>query len=411
MTQEFLNMLYLFGCGALGKEVKNEYCQNLSLVRKLALRQESWDVIYGALREEIIAGKIQLPEDVFSILEKTFTANVAANIQRVEFNLLTVRKLMDKNIRCCILKGSSIARLYKMPETRISSDTDILIDEKDEKKVCAILKEQGYTFEQRPKNDHHLKAYHKIGGLLEVHVSLHSIPTSDIILDDEVHYTEPFMELSDGLYTLGVNDGLVYLSAHLIKHLINDGTGVRQMMDLLLYMKEYDKAIDWEKYNALMKKLSYYDFICVIKGIGVKFWEMDFDDAITEGEGMEALLEDCEIGGIFGYGEEERRSFYEAYNRRRSQKSGLGYTLYRIRSGEESVMRKIFPEAEVIKKRFAYIRKYPVLLPIGWVHRYIDVFLKAVGIIKEKPTQASTQKNDMLKRRMEMIEKLGMIKE
>lgn len=411
MTQEFLNMLYLFGCGALGKEVKNEYCQNLSLVRKLALRQESWDVIYGALREEVIAGKIQLPEDVFSILEKTFTANVAANIQRVEFNLLTVRRLMDKEIKCCILKGNSIARLYKLPETRISSDTDILIDEKDEEKVAAILKEQGYTFEKRSKNDHHLKAYHKIGGLLEVHVSLHSVPTSDIILDDEVHYTEPFKELPDGLYTLGVNDGLVYLSAHLIKHLINDGAGMRQMMDLLLYMKKYEKVIDWEKYNALMKKLNYYDFIRVIKGVGVRFWGMAFDDEITEGEGIEALLEDCEIGGIFGYGEEDRKVFYEAYTRRRSKKSGLGYTLYRICWGEESTIKKLFPDVKVIKKRFAYVRKYPVLLPIGWIHRYIDVFLKAVGIIKEKPTPASIQKNDMIKRRMEMIEKLGMIKE
>ena len=240
MTREFENMLYLFGAAATGKEINTQYCKNLSKIRELALSQEVWDVIYAGLRPEIESGSIKLPPEIYADLEQRFMMNVALNIRRVEFNLGAIRELEKSGIKSCVLKGITIARFYKMPETRISSDMDILIDKENEDKAVEILEELGYECESRSKHDHHIKAHHKTGGLLEVHVALHSVSTNDIILGDEIHYEEEFILLEDGIYSLSVNDSLMYLSAHLIKHLIHDGAGVRQMMDLLLYMKKYE---------------------------------------------------------------------------------------------------------------------------------------------------------------------------
>ncbi len=404
MTRDFENMLYLFGCGALGKEPKTEYCENLSQIRTKALKQEAWDVVYAAIRGKIEKGEITVSEDVFIRLENLFMANVAANMRRVGFNLSTVKKLMAEGIRCCVLKGVTIASLYAVPETRISSDMDILIDKKDEDKVCEILKTLGYTVEERSKYDHHRKTHHKIGGLFEVHVMLHSEGTREHILDGKVEYTEEYVLNENGIYTMSVNDGLMYLSAHLIKHLINDGIGIRQIMDLLLYMKKYENEIDWDKYNELIKELKYDKLIAVVKGIGVKYLGLEFEDAMTEGDGFCDLLEDMECGGLFGMDEAERSRFFNVYTKRRSGKNALEHSVYRITKGENNAFRTIFPSLEGMKKRFSYVEKCPVLLPVAWIHRIIKLTLVHVGISKGKEEVSLINS-----RKMNLIEKLGMI--
>ena len=409
MTQDFTNMLYLFGASATGKEIEIEYCKNLSKIRDLSLMQEVWDVVYSGVRPKIESGEVKIPPEIHATLEKTFLSNVALNVQKIEFNLSSLRKLEESGIKCAVLKGITISRLYAMPEARISSDMDILIDIKDEGKTVEILTELGYECENRAKNDHHMKAYHKKGGLLEVHVALHSAPTNDIILDDEIRYNEEFYRLEDGLYTLGIQDNIIYLSAHLIKHLVNDATGIRQMMDLLLYMKEYKEKIDWEKYNSLMKKLGYDTLIRVVKGIGVKYFGMEFQDAITEGHGLPELLEDCEIGGVFAKNEKERARFFSIYTKRRSGKGTLSYLVYRFFKSERSVFAMLFPPAEAIKERFSYVKKHPVLLPVGWIHRFIQIFLKTKGEEAAK-TEKDRIENDVIARRIIMSEKLGMFK-
>ncbi len=405
MTQDFKNMLYLFGCGATGKPIDVKYCENLSKIRDIALSQEVWDVVYAGIRTKIEDSSVAIPAEVYAKLEQSFISNVALNIRRIEFNLGTIRELESAGIRCCVLKGITVARLYAMPETRISSDMDVLIESQNEAEAVTILTGLGYECEERSKYDHHIKAYHKIGGLFEVHVALHSVATSDIILDDEVHYEDEFMLLEDGIYSLSVNDSLMYLSAHLIKHLINDATGIRQMMDLLLYMKAYEKQIDWTRYNSLMEKLGYDTLINVIKGIGVRFFGMEFEDAITEGHGLEELLEDCEIGGVFGVNEDERSRFYELFTQRRSGNSNIKHAMLKLTKSERSAFGMLFPSYKSMKERFVYVKKCPILLPIGWIHRIIEIVLKQMGIMKDKKENLTVNQ-----RRMQMVEKLGMFK-
>lgn len=406
MTQEFLNMLYLFGCGALGKEPSAAHIKDLRLIREKALSQEIWDVVYCAARKKILSGEALVPSEIKEKLEAVFSANVAANIRKIGFNLNTVRKLNENKIECCTLKGATVARLYAEPDARISSDTDILIDEKDEEKTIQLLKELGYEVEERAKYDHHRKARHKIGGLLEVHVSLHSKTTSDIILNDEIHYDEPFIKNEDSTVTLGIYDGLIYLSAHLIKHLINDAAGIRQMMDLLLYMKHYEKEIDWEKYNSLMKELRYDKLINIVKGIGVKYWGMEFLNADTDEDSINALLEDCEIGGAFA-GNEERGYFYDLYTKKRSQKGKVAFAFYNLFSKERSVINILFPKIRHMKKMFPYVKKHPWLVVIAWPHRIIKKAFKMS--VNEEGIDINEKQSLIIKRRMDLMKKLEMI--
>lgn len=405
--QDFLNMIYIFGCGALGKTPDINRCVNISKVRDWALKQECWDVVYCALRPLIESGEVKIPPEIAGQLEKIFTANVAKNIQKIEFNKRIADNLKNMGIECCQLKGTVLARLYHTPEVRISSDTDILIKRSDRKKVTDYLTSQGFDVEKYEKKDHHIKARHPVGGLLEVHVAFHSHQTKDVVFAGKAEYKEPYIELPDGVVTLSINDNLLFITCHLIKHLINDCVGIRQIMDLSLYMKKYEKEIDWEKYNSFLKELSYYEFIRVVKGIAVKYFGFEFNDAELEEEKMYCVFDDMKRGGIFSLEEKNRNHFYSKFTEIKSNRGKSSFLLYKYINSEAGIINLIFPSVEYTSAHCAYVAKYPYLLPIAWVHRAVRIMLgKKPKTVKQEEIN-ETEK--MIERRMEMVRKLGML--
>jgi len=132
MTQEFENMLYLFGCGALGRKVDASRCVDIRKIRNLAIAQNIWPIVYGAIRPLIISGEVKIPPEIISMLENANISNVAINIQKVEFTQEILKKLSAAGFEICLLKGTTLARHYYQPQERISGDTDILISPEDE---------------------------------------------------------------------------------------------------------------------------------------------------------------------------------------------------------------------------------------------------------------------------------------
>lgn len=74
-----------------------------------------------------------------------FWGEVGSGIRRNTFNLKALSELKKNGIRVCLIKGLAAASAYPHPEYRISSDTDILIDEKDEAAVLNFLEGNGYS--------------------------------------------------------------------------------------------------------------------------------------------------------------------------------------------------------------------------------------------------------------------------
>ena len=186
MTESFKNMLYLFGAGATGRDIKiNGSELNTDEIRRLAIEQGVWTVVYEPLSRAANAEKYRME----------FLSAVSKSIQSKNFTFGILQRLNEKGLKCCIIKGAAVATLYAAPDCRISSDTDILIDPADEQKILGFLAKNGYTVEKRKKNDHHAKAYHLVGGLLEIHVRLYSVPTEKLSLDGVTLYTEQWRKI------------------------------------------------------------------------------------------------------------------------------------------------------------------------------------------------------------------------
>ena len=230
MTKAFEDMLYLLGAGARGLDVSAKD-MDMARIRECAISQGVWPMVYKAAEKTA---------DI-SMWRPEFFLAVAKSVSKREFSLETVKELEKNGIEYCLLKGIAVSSLYAMPECRISGDTDIYINHRQEGKVKKLLEKRGYTVSNRAANDHHLKARHKIGGLLEVHVRMYSKITEKIVFGGHISYSDKYDKIgADGkeYYTLNTYDTLVYLTAHYIKHLVSGGCGIRQILDLLLFMEK-----------------------------------------------------------------------------------------------------------------------------------------------------------------------------
>lgn len=395
MTQEFRDMLYLIGAEVSGKEYNPDHKLNIDGILRAAAVQGVRTLVFPQLEKRC--------PDECAKYTPAFWGEIGSGIRRNAFQLKTLSELKKKGIRVCLIKGIAAAAAYPHPEYRISSDTDILIDEKDEAAVLAFLKENGYSVEpRRSKNEHHTKARHPIGGLLEVHVQLYSIPTQKMILSGMELYGEEYrIESFDEceVYTLGTNDALMYLTAHYLKHLVDEGGGVRQMLDLLLYMKKYESEIDFEKYNSAMQALGYEKLIDVVKAVGAMYWGMDFPK--EHRKLCEELLTDSEEYGLFGHNSGGKNGFFTVYCERRGGK--MKNEAVQFFGGERSRMRRLFPKAQGLIERGYKHADNKLLYPFCCIHRLFDKSFEMIFGKKKR-------ENPQVEKRIDMMKELGMIK-
>lgn len=93
------------------------------------------------------------------------------NRQRMEATLEMIEQLQAKGFQVTVLKGMTIGVLYRFPECRNSSDTDIFIDSQEEQAALAYMQELGFQVEARKEGSNHSECTHPRAGLFEVHVS------------------------------------------------------------------------------------------------------------------------------------------------------------------------------------------------------------------------------------------------
>lgn len=413
MTREFENMLYLFGCGATGKEPLAEHCTEIRKIRDVSITQNVWPVVYSALRAKILSGEIKIPVEITQKLELSFQANIAKTIQKNEFSKNTIRTLEENSVECCLFKGMTLSRFYHIPETRISSDVDILIDAENEDKAVEVLEKLGYDVKDRADYDHHRSAIHPIGGEMEIHISVMRKNWNDIIFMNEIGYSNERLEMENGIKTFGVNDMLMNTTTHFIKHFVRRGAGPRHIMDMLLCMKKYETHIDWDNFYAIMKKLRYDVLIDVAKTVGVKYWGFSFERYNeAEEEVIEQFLTDMEKGGVFGGNDSKRAETYARFTQRRKKLSPSEYKKYSTTNMDRTFFHKLFPNREFMKKAYGMKDDRFLSLISAHIKRAFNIIRNLITRKKDFNTYMYGESKEVslqVKERIDLFEKLGII--
>ena len=322
-----------------------------------------------------------------------------------------------------LIKGYPIADCYAFPESRSSSDTDILVPLEQEEQVCEYLRGKGFRIDMRGKTGHHDVGQHSKLGVVEVHVHLYNELRREVWFceaEDDIQLKEAPVQAttSDMPYTtLGYTDHLIFLTLHMVEHFICTGMGLRMMLDIALFFSKHKEQINAQRYWCLMESLKFTTLVNSILWALIDtgcFDRIDFPGLSEDKpDGIDLLLNDLELGGHMGVKVEQQFDGSYEYSRQvmLRTKSPTQYRLYMLRQKMRDAEKQMFPEKEQLTKLYPILIKKNWLTPFTRLHRMFTYPLQKIraGALRDQIRADSTEMPEEARRRVAMFKSLGMI--
>lgn len=312
-----------------------------------------------------------------------------------------------------VVKGLICRSLYPLPEHRSSVDEDVFVRESDFD-IChkEILKYGLQPLEESKdgiQEDELAFADKKSKLYIELHRRLFSL---DSELDNDINryfdsaHDRAVEEVIEGVpvLTMGYTDHLLFLLLHVFKHFLFSGFGIRLVCDIILFANAYGKEIDWDYVMKCCRESNADKLAIALFQIGEKYLTFDPEKACYPSEWREEvidekpLLKDMLQSGVVGGSSNSR--IHSSNITLRAMRSS--------REGKESngmSVRMLFPTRAYMQKDYAYLERFPVLLPVAWASRIVKYGMK---LDKKKNHPGRSLKIGM--RRVELLKEYGIIK-
>lgn len=268
------------------------------------------------------------------------------------------------------LKGTILKHLYPSHELRPMGDADILIRVEQYDRIKPVMESLDYTSEE--ENGHELP-----WRCQELYVELHKCLIPDSNVDLHAYYGDGWNRATkeNGCrYQMTAEDQFVFLFTHFVKHFRGGGIGCRHVTDLWVFQQKHpamDQAYIQHQMNSI-HLLEFYDNMHAL----LSCW-------FTQGqwnEKTEFISEFIFNSGIWG----ERKSHDLAANARFVEKSG------NVEKGKwRHFLSRVFPSSTYVGYQFPVVKKVPILLPVFWVVRWVNIAI---------------HKPDTMKRRFQMLD-------
>ena len=173
--------------------------------------------------------------------------------EKINYELGRLRKVLNEaEIPFIPLKGSVIRQYYPKPWMRTSCDIDVLVHESDlERAVSALTSAAGYKADS--KSSHDVGMFSDSGFHLELHYSLIEdkiVGSAADILRSAWENASPVSDTSE--YVFGDDLFFFYHTAHMAKHFVNGGCGIRSFIDI--WVLNHRVSFSRKKRDALLAK-------------------------------------------------------------------------------------------------------------------------------------------------------------
>lgn len=389
------NILSAFVCDTAPKPVENV----------------DWDLLYHLSKKhniDAVLGYMMTKYDVCDndkirkAFEKSYmTALLISTNKTVLFSEL-YKKLASNNIDIAVFKGYILRELYPVAELRTFSDIDMLIHKSDREKSHSLMQESGYEvmvdFSDVYSYKSDLEYY-------ELHVSL--------LEDDVVHNKKPLdyfadawshtQKTADGLYKFDDEFHLLFLIAHIAKHIRYGGAGIRMYLDIALFIKNRCDSFDFSHLMQTAKNLSIEKFAATVLYCSCSWFGLDTSiigcDIINcvDIKATDDLYSYTIDRGLFG-------------NTKRSSGQATVEMMnsdYKKFPRLSAFLRITVPALSIMKERYAYLEKMPVLLPFAWIQRVFDNKSK-IHARKQKLKDIVSTDTAELDRHQAMLDNLGL---
>ncbi|MBI9014112.1 MAG: nucleotidyltransferase family protein [Clostridiales bacterium] len=316
--------------------------------------------------------------------------------RRTKFALKVFEFLNKSDVDYVSLKGITFKRLYPNPDLRLMSDIDIYVKPEKLDIAVKVLEKVGYSIDVVKEHECNLYLTHPAGIAIELHHKLFS----DSIFGDK-HYLETV--LFDDVEVINFcnteikvpskEKALAYSMLHMTKHFAVTGFGVRQLLDITLFLDKYENVLDlyvvrdiFEKYDVLFFA-GYLLEICN-RSFNRKFhiFEVNIDE-----EKLNDIFDRIKNAGVYGHRNIEN-DIESEYLLRSQSSSG------KLKNPMVTKVQLLFPKSNKLGERYLYARKNKLLLPFAWSHRLIyNVFSQNENVKRlVKTTPDSTDLNNRL---------------
>ena len=309
--------------------------------------QEAYSILAAALPKEY------LPEEQARRLHNYSKSELVRLLAMKNELAVLEERLGEEGIPFMLLKGARIRAFYPKESMRQMSDIDILYDETKRDSLLKIMKDEGYTLFSWSENsdDFSKKPYYTF----EFHRQLFFDDFGQLANFSFVWESAKQDSKNASKYIMSDEDIYLHSIAHMYKHKVLGGFGVRFLADTYLILKNAE-ALDFDYISEKLDYLQLTDFeafvrelsLCVIEDRELNEEQLDF-------------MQNVVSFGVFGDKRQGKVLLYEQFKEKNGgSKSMVRYTLQRL-----------FPSREYMLRTYRVLEKKPYLLPYYYIERLV----------------------------------------
>lgn len=357
------DLIYLTWCALHGScpDEKRMAQMDMERVFKISKKNDLAPTIWLAVESFYGKNVPQMPlfKEWKMIKDRMVRKNILMDFERQNL----YRWMDERHIWHMSLKGIELKQYYPK-ELRAMADNDILFDRKYQMEVCRWFEEHGYEPEAVGKSNHDVYLKDPIYNF-EMHTSLYGNAHNPVWKDYYDNVKEKLIRVSDAAYeyTFDREDAYVYLLTHFYKHYYGAGTGLRSLVDIAVYRKQY-KNLDREKIDGCCKLLGLSEFECMVSRLADELLvnEIPAKASDMEEEDAESLFYMI-FAGTYG----NQKIYIQNHLKKLQTEYDESGTKLKFRY----LMGRLFPEYQMIREGYPRLGKYPVLKPFLYIYRLI----------------------------------------
>lgn len=310
--------------------------------------------------------------DLMSEWQHRKDANVAKNLVQLSERDKLVRLLTEDGIDVLPLKGSVLIDMYQNPSWRQMADLDILIRAEQNRQVKEHMDALGYTtkiFDSGKDDCYDLPPF--------LHVEMHRelVPSGSPIPGLSDYFVDPWHravpdEDAPHRYHFSWDDYYIFLLAHFYRHFQVGGSGIRNVMDIHVFLQNHKQDLHEDYLSAELEKLHMTDFRKDMEARTECWFGMDgLNQSETGREGskpyrpredIDYLLFSSGAYGLVAY------SMDFALNRQAKEHRS------KLTTGVAYLQHIVFPNYDYMMLSYPWMKGAPrASLPLLWVYRIV----------------------------------------
>lgn len=254
------DMIYLINCIVNEKDLDWNYLNkmNMEAVYKISNFHNLVVITYKSI---LLSGKQEnleynLNKKWKEQVNKAVRKNILFDLEREELYSFCEAN----NIWYLPLKGTILKKYYPQDDMRQMADADILFNKKYRKEIYHWFLDRGYRAEC--ENGNHDCYYKEPIYNFEMHVSLFDTGYNQIWAQYYKNIKDKLIKDEDKqyLYHFRSEDFYIYIICHAYKHYNGNGTGLRTLLDLYVYLRKQENELDWKYIKNEVEKLKITEF-------------------------------------------------------------------------------------------------------------------------------------------------------